>query len=176
MFFHLSSKIRYDPFHWISISQDTLSTIFSSCLMLYIVRTLRVFFSFLSYSQLLVDRRIILYATTVPGLSLAEDLRRTKLLLYSSPKITDVGKSKKKNLPAEPAHGLVRVFQLVLIRKRTKFRRIWVNPFKAPEPFPILNPSNFVPKNGVLGVKGLRSPVTPKKFQPQKNVLRTSVS
>ena len=30
-----------------------------------------------------------------------------------------------------------------------------VNPFGAPEPLPILNPSNFVPKNGFPVVKGL---------------------
>ena len=31
------------------------------------------------------------------------------------------------------------------------------NPFRAPEPLPILNPSNFVPKNGFPVVKGLTS-------------------
>ena len=31
-----------------------------------------------------------------------------------------------------------------------------VNPFRAPEPLPILNPSNFVPQNGFPVVKGLR--------------------
>ena len=31
-----------------------------------------------------------------------------------------------------------------------------LNPFRAPEPLPILNPSNFVPKNGFPVVKGLR--------------------
>ena len=30
-----------------------------------------------------------------------------------------------------------------------------VNPFRAPKPLPILNPSNFVPKNGFPVVKGL---------------------
>ena len=30
-----------------------------------------------------------------------------------------------------------------------------LNPFRAPEPLPILNPSNFVPKNGSPFVKGL---------------------
>ena len=30
-----------------------------------------------------------------------------------------------------------------------------INPFRAPEPLPILNPSNFVPKNGFPVVKGL---------------------
>ena len=39
------------------------------------------------------------------------------------------------------------------------FRRFWINPFRAPEPLPILNPSNFVPKNGFRVVKALRSPV-----------------
>ena len=29
-----------------------------------------------------------------------------------------------------------------------------INPFIAPEPLPILNPSNFVPKNGFSVVKG----------------------
>ena len=29
-----------------------------------------------------------------------------------------------------------------------------LNPFRAPEPLPILNPSNFVPKNGFPVVKG----------------------
>ena len=31
----------------------------------------------------------------------------------------------------------------------------FVNPFRAPEPLPILNASNFVPKNGFPVVKGL---------------------
>ena len=30
-----------------------------------------------------------------------------------------------------------------------------LNPFRAPEPLLILNPSNFVPKNGFPVVKGL---------------------
>ena len=30
------------------------------------------------------------------------------------------------------------------------------NPFRAPEPLPILNPSNFVPKNGFPVVKGVK--------------------
>ena len=30
-----------------------------------------------------------------------------------------------------------------------------LNPFRAPEPLPILNPSNFVPKNGFPVGKGL---------------------
>ena len=33
-----------------------------------------------------------------------------------------------------------------------------LNPCRAPEPLPILNPSNFVPKNGFPVVKGLSSP------------------
>ena len=37
-----------------------------------------------------------------------------------------------------------------------------LNPSRAPEPLPILNPSNFVPKNGFPVVKGLRSPVLQK--------------
>ena len=32
---------------------------------------------------------------------------------------------------------------------------IGLNPFRAPEPLPILNPSNFVPKNGFPVVKAL---------------------
>ena len=32
-----------------------------------------------------------------------------------------------------------------------------INPFRAPEPLPILNPRNFVPKNGFPVVKGLRT-------------------
>ena len=32
-----------------------------------------------------------------------------------------------------------------------------LNPFRAPEPLPMLNPSNFVPKNGFPVVKGLRA-------------------
>ena len=39
-----------------------------------------------------------------------------------------------------------------------------VNPFRGPEPLPILNPSNFVPKNGFPVVKGLRHRAT--KFRP----------
>ena len=31
----------------------------------------------------------------------------------------------------------------------------FVNPFRAPEPLLILNPSSFVPKNGLPVVKGL---------------------
>ena len=33
--------------------------------------------------------------------------------------------------------------------------RLWLNPFRAPEPLPILDPSNVVPKNGFPVVKGL---------------------
>ena len=34
---------------------------------------------------------------------------------------------------------------------------MWVvNPFRDPEPLPVLNPSYFVPKNGFSVVKGLR--------------------
>ena len=33
---------------------------------------------------------------------------------------------------------------------------VLVNPFRAPKPLPILNLSNFVPKNGFPVVKGLR--------------------
>ena len=40
-----------------------------------------------------------------------------------------------------------------------------LDPFRAPEPLPILNPSNFVPKNGFPVVKGL----TPSRSSP-KNV------
>ena len=36
-------------------------------------------------------------------------------------------------------------------------RIIAVDPFRAPEPLPLLNPSNFVPKNGFPVVKGLRA-------------------
>ena len=32
----------------------------------------------------------------------------------------------------------------------------FVSPFRAPEPLPILNPSDFVPKNGFPVVKGLK--------------------
>ena len=35
-----------------------------------------------------------------------------------------------------------------------------LNPFRAPEPLPILNPSSFVPKNGLPVVKGLLSMAT----------------
>ena len=35
--------------------------------------------------------------------------------------------------------------------------RCLVDPFRAPEPLPILNPSDFVPKNGFPVVKGLSS-------------------
>ena len=31
-----------------------------------------------------------------------------------------------------------------------------LNPLRAPKPLPILNPSNFVPKNGFPVVKGLK--------------------
>ena len=36
-----------------------------------------------------------------------------------------------------------------------------LNPFRAAEPLPILNPSNFVPINGLPVVKGLSSPHFP---------------
>ena len=36
--------------------------------------------------------------------------------------------------------------------------------FRAPEPLPILNPRNFVPKNGFPVVKGL----TPSRLQREK--------
>ena len=45
--------------------------------------------------------------------------------------------------------GLSFIFLFFPVRRR-------INPFKAPEPLPILNPSNFVPKNGFPVVKGLR--------------------
>ena len=51
-------------------------------------------------------------------------------------------------------------------------RRFWVNPCRAPEPLPILNPSNFVPKNGFPVVKGLRSSPsfrTIKKKKPESD-------
>ena len=48
------------------------------------------------------------------------------------------------------------------------FRRFRVNPFRAPEPLPILNPSNSVPKNGFPVVRGLRSPVKFKKHGRRK--------
>ena len=35
---------------------------------------------------------------------------------------------------------------------------------RAPEPLPILNPSNFVPKNGFPVVKALRSPKSSEKY------------
>ena len=44
-----------------------------------------------------------------------------------------------------------------------------VHPFRAPEPLPILNPSNFVPKNGFPGVK-VKSLVIPKNETSQKAV------
>ena len=58
-------------------------------------------------------------------------------------------------------------------RRTTHFRRLWVNPFRAPEPLPILNPSNFVPKNGFPVEKGLRSPVIPKIFVGTKHTTPT---
>ena len=33
----------------------------------------------------------------------------------------------------------------------------YLNPFRAPKPLPILNPSNYVPKNGFPVVKGLNT-------------------
>ena len=47
-------------------------------------------------------------------------------------------------------HSLARVTALVPLR---------LNPFRAPEPLPIQNPSNFVPKNGFPVVKGLNLPL-----------------
>ena len=41
-----------------------------------------------------------------------------------------------------------------------------VNPLRAPQPLPILNPSNFVPKNGFPVVKGLTSVLEPEKSLP----------
>ena len=43
----------------------------------------------------------------------------------------------------------------------------WVNPFRAPEPLPILNPSNFVPKNGFPVVNGLRHVLSSQIEEPQ---------
>ena len=39
------------------------------------------------------------------------------------------------------------------------FLRFQVDPFRAPEPLPILNPSNFVPKNGFPVAEGLTAPL-----------------
>ena len=58
-----------------------------------------------------------------------------------------------------------------------------INPFRAPEPLPILNPSSFVPKNGFPVVKGLRTvkegsgacPVSHKIFVSKKKKKYTSV-
>ena len=58
------------------------------------------------------------------------------------------------------------------IKHQLMFKRIFFgfptvlgyNPFRAPEPLPILNPSIIVPKNGFPVVKGLRAPVTHKTF------------
>ena len=54
------------------------------------------------------------------------------------------------------------------MKKRAYFRRFGVNPFRAPEPLPILNPSNFVPKNGFPVVKGLRNLVIKNHFTEER--------
>ena len=43
---------------------------------------------------------------------------------------------------------------LILIPSKWSLKRP-LNPFGAPKPLPILNPSNFVPENGFPVVKGL---------------------
>ena len=62
--------------------------------------------------------------------------------------------------PDDQTHALGTVYKHIRTVSGTtlkqEFRRLWVNPFGAPEPLPILNPSNFVPKNGFPVVKGLR--------------------
>ena len=50
-----------------------------------------------------------------------------------------------------------------VVTPRSKVNGV-VNPSRAPEPLPILNPSNFVPKKGFPVVKGLSA------FSPRKNV------
>ena len=55
--------------------------------------------------------------------------------------------------------------RLLILAKKMKARTVvgrgekgLLNPFRAPEPLPILNASNFVPQNGFPVVKGLVNP------------------
>ena len=81
-------------------------------------------------------------------------------------------RSKIRLLPDAKLHSFVGLGtrrELHANNKMAHFRRFWVNPFRVPEPLPILNPSNFVPKNGFPVVKGLRCPVIRKTFRMKKN-------
>ena len=49
-----------------------------------------------------------------------------------------------------------------------------LNPFTAPEPLPILNSSNFVPKNGFPVVKGVD--FSPELRNLRKNAVHTPLS
>ena len=50
--------------------------------------------------------------------------------------------------------------QFVVMLATTRTSSPGINPFRAPEPLPILNPSNFVPKNGCPVVKGFSCDVS----------------
>ena len=80
--------------------------------------------------------------------------------MYVCKTICTIHAQGKKNaeLPCLPAHHAP-----LLIRNRPKKKLLSLekrgdlNPFRAPEPLPILNPGNFVPQNGFPVVKGLRN-------------------
>ena len=55
-----------------------------------------------------------------------------------------------------------------LFRLQIRFWERCLNPFGAPEPLPILEPSNFAPKNEFPVVKGLSSKSRGKKLRKKK--------
>ena len=61
------------------------------------------------------------------------------------------------------------------LRRRAPSFRKSLNPFRAPEPLPILNPSNFVPKNGFPVVEGL-SPSVRLPLSSHPTLIRVQLS
>ena len=68
-------------------------------------------------------------------------------------------------------HGIFHPVVAFGFPPRISFWEKPLNPFRAPEPHPTLNPSNFVPKKGFPVVKGLSSQIE----EPQKNMLCTCI-
>ena len=91
-------------------------------------------------------------------------------------------RAKEKCKADEESHGLLGIRKTKMFILRKKYERffptisgvknprhsggggkkgrnvVFLHPFRAPEPLPRLNPSNFVPQNGVPVVKGLIPP------------------
>ena len=66
----------------------------------------------------------------------------------------------KKRKKCEVSHGTTRLSEPETQTLEKKVSSATFNPFRAPEPLPILNPSNVVPENGFLVVKGLNAQST----------------